>query len=357
MNKKLEVFFYSIGGFILFLYLLIGSIAYYCVFNTKIDWDAFERKFSYLASFFSGPNVPVEQQKQNKDKPVEEVNEIKSILEKSYKDFDIRWLESTEWNIKMYKENKVEKVEITSFDNLKLRGFLYKTENFEDNNKFALLAHGYGANHKCHIDTVKDFYDLGFNVLVIDERAYGESEGNYTSLGWKERKDLKDWTWYIAKRFPKSKIVTWGISMGAATVLLACGEDMPDNFKLCIADCPFNSFYELLYYLCGHTMGLPSILSKFVLSATSFIAKIRHKTNIRFSVQDTLKKSKVPILFFHGDSDTFIPLEYAKKMYDSYKNDHELVVVKYAGHCQASVLDHDKYIESIKNFCEKYLNQ
>ena len=107
MNKKLKVFFYSIGGFILFLYLLIGSIAYYCVFNTKIDWDAFERKFSYLASFFSGPNVPVEQQKQNKDKPVEEVNEIKSILEKSDKDFDIRWLESTEWNIKMYKENKV----------------------------------------------------------------------------------------------------------------------------------------------------------------------------------------------------------------------------------------------------------
>ena len=62
MNKKLKVFFYSIGGFILFLYLLIGSIAYYCVFNTKIDWDAFEKKFSYLASFFSGPNVPVEQQ-------------------------------------------------------------------------------------------------------------------------------------------------------------------------------------------------------------------------------------------------------------------------------------------------------
>ena len=138
-------------------------------------------------------------------------------------------------------------------------------------------------------DNIKDFYDLGFNVLIIDERAYGKSEGTYTSLGWKERIDIKDWAWYIAKRFPNSQIVTWGISMGSATVMLSCGEDMPSNFKLCIADCGYNSFYDLLYYLCGHTMGLPSFLTTFILSSTSLIAKLRHKTNIKFSVQNALK--------------------------------------------------------------------
>lgn len=355
MSKRVKIILSSVIGFVITLYILVGSIAYYCVFNTKIDWVAFEKKFSKIASLFSGPNVPVEEQKQNKDKPKEELDEMKMILEKTSKESEIRWNEASEWNKKMYEENKVEEVEITSFDNLKLKGYLYKTDDFEDNNRFALLAHGYMADHKCHYDNIKDFYDLGFNVLIIDERAYGKSEGTYTSLGWKERIDIKDWAWYIAKRFPNSQIITWGISMGSATVMLSCGEDMPSNFKLCIADCGYNSFYDLLYYLCGHTMGLPSFLTKFILSSTSLIAKLRHKTNIKFSVQNALKKSKVPILFFHGDSDTFVPLENAKKMYDSYKNPHELVVTKYAGHCCSYILDHDKYIESIKNFTETYL--
>ena len=355
MSKRVKIILYSITGFFMFLYILVGSIAYYCVFNTKIDWEAFEKKFSYIASFFSDPNVPVEEQKQNKEKPKEELDEMKRITDEAFKKWDERYKEAKEWSKKMYEENKVEEVEITSFDNLKLKGYIYKTDDFEDNNRFALLAHGYMANHTDHYDCIKDFYNLGFNVLIIDERAYGKSEGTYTSLGWKERIDIKDWAWYLAKRFPNSQIVTWGISMGSATVMLSCGEDMPSNFKLCIADCGYNSFYDLLYYLCGHTMCLPSFLTVFILSSTSLIAKLRHKTNIKFSVQNALKKSKVPILFFHGDSDTFIPLENAKKMYDSYKNPHELVVTKYAGHCCSMALDHDKYIESIKNFTDKYL--
>ena len=356
MPNKKKILLYSLLVFFISLYILIGNIAYYCVFNTKIDWKAFTKKFSYIASFFSGPNVPIEKQKQNKNKSREEIKEMKKILEKAKEESKIRLKEADIWNKNMIENNMMEKVEITSYDKLKLKGYLYKTEDFENNNKFAILAHGYGANHLCHIENVIDFYNLGFNVLIIDERAYGNSEGDYTSLGWKERVDIKDWVWYIAKKFPNSKIITWGISMGASTVLLSCGEDMPDNFKLCIADCPFNSFYELLYYLCGHTMGLPSLVSKFVLSATSSIAKIRHKTNIKFSVQDSLKKSKVPILFFHGDSDTFIPLEYAKKMYDSYTQDHELVITKYAGHCSSYYIDHENYVNKIKNFCDKYLN-
>lgn len=356
MSRKVKIILCSLSGFIFFLYILTGCITYYCIFNTKIDWLAFEKKFAYLASFFSNPNVPVEQQKENKDKPKEELDEITTIINKSYNDYNLRYRESVEWVNKIYEENKIEKVEIISFDKLKLKGYLFKTENFENNNRFALLVHGYGASHYYHYDNVKDFYDLGFNVLIIDQRAYGNSEGTYTSLGWKERIDVKDWVWYLAKRFHKSQIVTWGISMGSATVMLACGEDMPENFKLCIADCGYNSFYELLYYLAGHTIGLPSFLTKFVLSSTSLIAKLRHRTNIKFSVQNALKKSKVPILFFHGDSDTYVPLENAKTMYDSYKNPHELVVIKYAGHCNASVLDHDKYIESIKTFTDKYLS-
>ena len=131
MSKRVKIILYSITGFFMFLYILVGSIAYYCVFNTKIDWEAFEKKFSYIASFFSDPNVPVEEQKQNKEKPKEELDEMKRITDEAFKKWDERYKEAKEWSKKMYEENKVEEVEITSFDNLKLKGYIYKTDDFE----------------------------------------------------------------------------------------------------------------------------------------------------------------------------------------------------------------------------------
>ena len=97
MSRKVKIILCSLGGFIFFLYILTGCITYYCIFNTKIDWLAFEKKFSYLASFFSNPNVPVEQQKENKDKPKEELDEITTIINKSYNDYNLSYKENVEW--------------------------------------------------------------------------------------------------------------------------------------------------------------------------------------------------------------------------------------------------------------------
>ena len=253
---------------------------------------------------------------------------------------------------------KLKQVKIKSFDNLLLNGNILINDSVPNNKNWIILSFGYGDNGYGYfnINFAKIFYDLGFNILLIDQRAYGLSEGKYTSLGYKERLDLKKWIDYLVKKYPNCQIATWGVSMGATTVLLACGEDLPNNFKLCIADCPFDSFYDLLKYLSWHMLGFPPFLSSYVLTGMSIIAWFRHGTSIKFSVSNYLKKANVPILFFHGDSDTFVPYTKSKNMYDSYKNYKEIVITKYASHCCSVFIDYDNYVKSIKNFTRKFMD-
>ena len=103
--------------------------------------------------------------------------------------------------------------------------------------------------------------DLGHNTLVIDQRAHGESGGHTISFGIKERLDCIDWAKYAVDRFGKDvQIILSGVSMGASTVLMAAGEDLPPNVVGIIADSPYSSPKEIILKVCGD-IGLPPKLS------------------------------------------------------------------------------------------------
>lgn len=336
------------------LQLILGSLAYYCIFNTKIDWEKFSQKFSYLASFVSNPNTPVK--KESDKNNYLKHKEIEEILKTQFKKADNRSQGIISWAVNV--KNNVEQVKIKSFDNYTLNGNILLNNSVKENKNWVILAFGYGDNgyDLFNFQFVKIFYDLGFNILMIDQRGYGLSEGKYTSLGYKERLDIKEWINFLVDRHPDCQIATWGVSMGAVSVLLACGEDLPSNLKLCIADCPFDSIYDLFKYLSGHMIGLPSFLSTYILNGMCIIARVIHGTSLNFSVENHLKKAKVPILFFHGDEDTFVPYKSSKNMYTSYKNYKKIVIAKYAPHCLSVILIYDKYIKHIKDFTRKFMD-
>lgn len=338
------------------LQLIIGSIAYYCIFNTKINWDNFCKNFSYLSSFVSNPNTPVGEQLNVDKKTSKEIDKIEEILKKAHND-ELRRIQDIKYWLKNIRNN-IKQVKIKSFDKLSLNGNIIINDTVKNNKNWIILAFGYGDNGYSifNIAFAKIFSDLGFNVLIIDQRGYGLSDGEYTSLGYKESEDIKQWINYLVEKYPDCQIATWGISMGATSVLLACGCKLPENFKLCIADCPFDSFYGLLKYLSGHMMNVPSILSSYILNGMSTIAWLRHGINIKFSTKNYLEKANVPILFFHGTNDTYVPYSTSKDMYDSYKNYKEVILTKYAGHCASSTLDYDGYVKAIKNFTRKFMN-
>lgn len=145
-----------------------------------------------------------------------------------------------EWYAEM--SSTKEKVLLTSQDGLELVGHTFLQE--EETNHWAVLSHGYQATEESMHTTARRYYEEGYNVLTYDQRAMDESEGQYITMGIKERGDLISWLEVLLENHPQAEIVTHGVSMGAATVLMASGQaDFPDAVKAVIADCSYSSVW------------------------------------------------------------------------------------------------------------------
>ena len=125
--------------------------------------------------------------------------------------------------------------EIISKDNIKLHG--YKIVNpIRKSNVWVILVHGYMGSSYEMSGFAKEYINMGYNVFLIDLRAHGKSEGKYIGMGWKDRLDLKEWINKICTDEPECKIILYGVSMGAATVMMTTGEKLPKNVKACIEE-------------------------------------------------------------------------------------------------------------------------
>lgn len=176
-------------------------------------------------------------------------NYSKDIIYAEYNDENLndaqKWLEE--------KSNYSDKY-IESYDKLQLHSYVV-TQN---SNKWAIVVHGYGGSGKLMSDKSKYFYDMGYNVLIPDLRGHGKSEGDYIGMGWKDRLDIISWINFIIKENPNAEIVLHGTSMGAATVLMTSGENLPSNVKAIVADCAYTSAWDEFSYQLETYLKVPS---------------------------------------------------------------------------------------------------
>lgn len=151
-------------------------------------------------------------------------------------------------------------VYIKSFDGLRLYGALLESEKFSD--KIIICVHGFtGSGKKDFASLARTYYLNGYNVLLVDNRAHGQSEGKYVGFGVLDRLDLRNWVKYTVNRFGSNiKIFLHGISMGGATVLMA-SSIMPKNVRGIIADCGFTSVDEIFEYVLKRDYHLRDSLS------------------------------------------------------------------------------------------------
>ncbi len=242
---------------------------------------------------------------------------------------------------------------ITTFDGLRLIATLIPAE--QPSKKTVICIHGFHANHYREYATFIRFYrDLGYNVLLPDNRAHGESEGKYIGYGWLDRLDLLQWIQVALKEYgTDSQIVLQGVSMGAATVLMASGEKLPEQVKAIVADCPYTSLKEELR-ACIKARKVPvhplletgSVMNKLVAGYSYEEA----------SALEQVKKSVTPTIFFTGDADDFVPTEMTHELYEACAaKDKEIWVVAGAGHAEAHVVGKEAYEEKVKAFLEKHV--
>ncbi len=200
-----------------------------------------------------------------------------------------------------------EEVFITSRDGLRLRGRLYVRHGSDA--PVAVGFHGYrGTPSRDFSGGLYSFIDMGCNVILPEQRACCGSEGHSITFGIKERFDCIDWVKYAAERFGgDTRILLFGISMGASTVLMASGDpDLPDNVKLIAADCPYNRPEDIIKSVI-RSMGLPPGVAYIpVYLAARLLARFDPGD---ISAEESLKKATVPVVVIHGEADRYVPCE------------------------------------------------
>lgn len=251
-------------------------------------------------------------------------------------------------------QQEFEQYEMTSYDGLQLKGYYLPAK--EPTNKTVVFAHGYLGRAR-DMGLFGEYYyeNLGYNIFTADARGHGASEGDYIGFGWHDRLDYVDWIqMIIEKEGPQAEIVLHGLSMGAATVLMTSGEDLPSNVKAIIADSPYTSVNELFAYQLKRMFHMPSFP---VLNTTSLVTKV--KAGYSLSEASALKQvgqTELPILYIHGEADTFVPTELTYELYNHTNSKAEMITFEGAGHGEAFVIAKDRYIHNLNEFLEKYID-
>ncbi len=239
-----------------------------------------------------------------------------------------------------------ENVEITSFDGLKLRGYYYE---YSPDSPLELIFHGYGGNSERDLSGgVERCFALGRSVILIDQRGAGRSEGNVCSFGINERRDCLEWINFAIQKFGKERpIILGGVSMGAATVMMASGENLPENVVCVMADCGYSSSKEIIKKVVREMKLPPSIIYPFI--------KLGAKIFGGFDLEETspieaVARSKTPLVFIHGDTDDFVPHSMSVECYNATNAPKKLVTIEGAGHGLAYPVQPDKYVNSLRDF-------
>ena len=234
---------------------------------------------------------------------------------------------------------------INSFDNLKLHALFINNNT----NKTIICVHGYKAK-----DGLYDFgmsasflNSLGYNLLFVDNRAHGLSQGKYIGFGVLDSIDVNSWVDYLVTNMNQETIILYGMSMGAATVMNA----QNNKVKAIIADCGFASGYDEVVYQIKKMYHLPS----FPLVP---ISNILLKLLAKYSLKDkeaykSIKNYHNNLLIIHGDKDHFVPTRDAYKIFDNATCHKKMLIVPGASHAKSYLKDTELYEQTIKEFLDE----
>lgn len=238
---------------------------------------------------------------------------------------------------------------ITSFDGLRLHGKYFE---HSPDSLIELMMHGYRGNAERDLSGgIQRGFQLGHSVLLIDQRACGESDGHIITFGIREYRDCLSWLELMQKEFgSKRKIILTGVSMGASTVLIAAGQKLPENVVGVLADCGYSSAKDIIQSVIRGMLLPPKLAYPFV--------KLGAKLYGKFDLEETspveaMGRCTVPVIFFHGEADTFVPCYMSKENYNACASRKRLVTVPKAGHGLSYPVDPERYIEEMENFFYK----
>jgi len=242
-------------------------------------------------------------------------------------------------------------VEIISHDGIKLVGHWYENPNAQ---RIVVAMHGWRSSWSQDFGMIADFlHDNGCSVLYAEQRGQNSSGGDHMTFGLLERYDCLDWINWVNKNTQgELPIYLAGISMGATTVLMATGLELPRNVRGVVADCGFTSPYAIWKYVTEENLHLSYKLHGNLVERLCQ-RKIRMGAK-EYSTIDAMHGCQIPVLFIHGSDDRFVPVTMTYENYRACTAPKQLLIVPGAQHGLSYYVEKERYEETVKNLWNKY---
>ncbi len=262
-----------------------------------------------------------------------------------YRDRMVQWIKET-------RALPCREMSIVTADGLTLYGKFYE---YKAGAPIELMFPGYrGRAERDLCGGVQRCFSLGYSVLLVEQRACGVSDGHVITFGIRESDDCIRWAQLLEQEYPDCPVMLTGVSMGAATVLTAAGKPLPKNVVAVLADCGYTSAKDIICKVVRQ-MGLPP---KLVYPFIKWSAKLYGGFDLEETAPiEAVKRSPIPVLFIHGDTDDYVPCEMSVRNFEACTAEKELLVVKGAGHGLAYLVDRDGYVNTLKTFRETYIKK
>lgn len=247
-----------------------------------------------------------------------------------------------------FAEVPFEWVSVKSRDGLKLSGRYYANEGADVT---VICMPGFGPSAYIDCGQFGDYWlGKGFNLLLVTNRARGESEGQYLGFGTLEAEDLKVWVAAVVAKNPEAKIFIHGCSMGATAAMLASAKDLPNNVKGIIEDSGYTRTWDVFVYQIRQIYKLTPFP---ILHIAELFTKKKAKYNFRESAVKAVSMSGVPILFIHGAKDKLVPTYMCNACYSACTAPKDILVVEGAGHMQSHMRATAEYEAKLDEFVAK----
>ena len=256
----------------------------------------------------------------------------------------------SEW-IREMRAMPFEEFHIRSFDGLDLYAHFYE---YAPGAPVELMFHGYRGNAERDLaGGVQRCFSLGRSAMLVDQRCSGKSGGSAITFGIREHQDCIDWANFAADHFgAERKLILTGISMGASTVLMAADKPLPESVVGILADCGFTSAPAIIRDVMKKIHLPPALLYPFV--------RLGGRLFGGFDIEecaaiDCVKRSRLPVIFFHGEDDAFVPCEMSRENYEACSSRKALINVPGAGHGLSYPVEPERYLKELRAFFEREL--
>lgn len=248
--------------------------------------------------------------------------------------------------IRKFNELPLKELSITSFDDLKLYGYLLEG----DPKEVVICVHGYKSSmQEDFADRVSIYLERGSTILLLNDRAHGKSEGKYLGFSEHDKRDVAKWVDLINEMYDEPRIYLHGVSMGGATVI-HCANSKLKNVKGIIDDCGFDSIEGISKYLIKDVYHLPYFPFGDLAWFWSVVI-----TGVSFNTskgEECVRDTDIPILFIHGKEDHFVPCFMSEKMYEACVSPKELHLIEGCGHAAAYMMATEEYTEAVNRLLD-----